>query len=180
MYPLYFEIYLIGRTNRLNPVHSLRSDFILRSLRIRFNKSYFFGGGGVVLERKMKMLPPQIELRSTTTIAVNGTGELKTDVIFVAWCKKSLKFGFFNLCTEKQFCCAVREVFKQTIYHKHELDIINVYPWVDLKRFFLHPNSYRNLLTYNYKYICAKVVEKQWNLIRNLKRNTGCFLNARL
>lgn len=102
MYPLYFEIYLIGRTNRLNPVHSLRSDFILRSLCIRFNKSYFFGG--VVLERKMKMLPPRIELRSTLQLQsqlINGTGELKTDVIFVAWCKKSLKHIFFLICALK-------------------------------------------------------------------------------
>lgn len=67
------------------------------------------------------MLPPRIELRSTTTNAVNGTGELKTDIIFLAWCKKSLKNIFFNFCSEKQYC-RDREVFEKTIYHKHELD----------------------------------------------------------
>lgn len=74
MYPLYFEIYLIGRTNRLNPVHSLRSDFILRSLCIRFNKSYYFfwgGGGGPRKENENVTAANRTAIDIATTIAVN-------------------------------------------------------------------------------------------------------------
>lgn len=57
-------------------------------------------------------------------------------------------------------------------YHRHRLDIIiNVNPWVDFKRFFL-----RNLLCQSMRY-GAKVVEKQRNLICNLKRKPSVFLS---
>lgn len=69
------------------------------------------GGGGPRKENENVTAANRTAIDIATTIAVNGTGELKADVIFVAWCKKSLKH-FFNLCTEKQYCCAVREVFK--------------------------------------------------------------------
>lgn len=52
-----------------------------------------------------------------------------------------------------------------------------VYPWVDLKRFFLHPNNYRNLLTYNYKYIYMQKLLKSneiWYVI--WKEIPGVFL----
>lgn len=77
------------------------------------------GGGGPRKENENVTAANRTAIDIATTNAVNGTGELKTDVIFVAWCKKSLKFVFL--------ICALKNSFVvQLERYLNRLSIINM------------------------------------------------------